>query len=60
MSLNTPDHSLDHESSVEVMIGLSATLGFLTTGIVILRLYTRAVQLRNFGLDDLMIVVTQV
>lgn len=42
------------------MIGLSATLGFMTTVVVILRMYTRLVQLRNAGLDDLMIVVTQV
>lgn len=60
MSLNAPDHSLDHESTSELMIGLSATLGFITTVIVILRMYTRLVQLRNPGLDDLMICVTQV
>lgn len=60
MSLNAPDHSLDHESSSELMIGLSATLGFISTVVVILRMYTRLVQLRNAGLDDLMIVVTQV
>lgn len=60
MSLNAPDHSLDHESMSELMIGLSATLGFISTVVVILRMYTRLVQLRNAGLDDLMIVVTQV
>lgn len=60
MLFNAPDHSLDHESSSELMIGLSATFGFITTVVVILRMYTRLVQLRNAGLDDLMIVVTQV
>ncbi|KAG8156508.1 hypothetical protein KVR01_013612 [Diaporthe batatas] len=60
MSFNPPDHSLDHESTAELMIGLSAALGILSTAIVILRMYTRLVQLRNAGLDDLMIVVTQI
>lgn len=60
MSLNAPDHSLDHESTSELMIGLSAALGLISTVVVILRMYTRLVQLRNAGLDDLMIVVTQV
>jgi hypothetical protein len=60
MSLNAPDHSLDHESMSELMMGLSATLGFITTSVVIARLYTRLVQLRNFGADDAMIAVTQI
>ncbi|KAI7787142.1 hypothetical protein LA080_000478 [Diaporthe eres] len=60
MSLNAPDHSLDHESTSELMIGLPAALGVITTVVVILRMYTRLVQLRNAGLDDFMIVVTQV
>jgi hypothetical protein len=60
MSLVPPDHSLDHESTAELLIGLPIALGILTTAIVILRMYTRLVQLRNAGLDDLMIVVTQV
>lgn len=60
MSLNAPNHSLDHESTSELMIGLTATLGVISTVVVILRMYTRLVLLRNAGLDDLMIVVTQV
>ncbi|KAL1869136.1 hypothetical protein Daus18300_005672 [Diaporthe australafricana] len=60
MSFNAPDHSLDHESISELMIGLTATLGVITTVVVILRMYTRLILLRNAGLDDLMIVVTQV
>lgn len=55
-----PNHALDGQSSSELMIGLSIGLGSICTIVVAARIYTRTIMLHNAGLDDLMIVVTQV
>lgn len=60
MSLNPPDHSLDGQSNSQILIGLSACLGVLCTLAVGARIYTRAVRLKNAGMDDATIVTTQV
>lgn len=54
------DTSLNGQSKSELMIGLTATLGFFATLSVLLRIYTRAIQLHNAGLDDYTIVITMV
>lgn len=60
MSSAQPNHSLDGQSSSELMIGLSASLAVLCTIVVGARIYTRTIMLNNAGLDDIMIVITQV
>lgn len=60
MATSQPDHSLDGQSSSELMIGLSISLVVLCTVAVGARIYTRTIMLNNAGLDDLMIVITQV
>lgn len=44
----------------ELMIGLSAGLGLACLAVVSARLYTRAILLRNAGLDDVFILFTEV
>lgn len=44
----------------ELMIGLSSGLGLLCLIVVSARLYTRAILLRNAGLDDVFILFTEV
>lgn len=60
MSTTIPDHSLDGQSKSELMIGLSAAFTFVCVVVVSARIYTRAIMLRTFGIDDVFIVITQV
>lgn len=60
MATSQPDHSLDGQSSSELMMGLSISLVVLCTVVVGARIYTRTIMLNNAGLDDLLIVITQV
>lgn len=60
MSTLIPDHSLDGESRSGLMIGLTAAFTVVNTAVVIARIYTRAVILHTFGIDDVFIVITLV
>ncbi|KAJ4417854.1 hypothetical protein N0V82_005911 [Gnomoniopsis sp. IMI 355080] len=60
MATLIPDHSLDRESKVGLMIGLSATFACVNTAVVVARIYTRAIILHTFGIDDVFIIITQV
>lgn len=60
MSTLIPDHSLDGESKTGLMIGLTSAFTFVNTAVVIARIYTRAVILHTFGIDDVFIVITLV
>lgn len=60
MSLTNPDHSLDGESRSELIMGLAVTFTAINTAAVSARIYTRAVLLRQLGIDDYFIGITQV
>lgn len=60
MAAVVPNHSLDGESKSELLVGLSAAFLLFNTTVVAARIYTRAVMLRNFGIDDVFIAITQV
>ncbi|KAM5376381.1 hypothetical protein ACJZ2D_005435 [Fusarium nematophilum] len=52
MADSTPNHALDHESRVSSVIALSAATSAISTIVVVLRVYSRAVIGRCFGMDD--------
>lgn len=60
MATSQPDHSLDGQSQSELLMGLSISMVVICTLVVGARIYTRAIMLNNAGLDDVMIVITQV
>lgn len=60
MATTQANHALDGQSFSELMMGLSIGLGAICTVVVSARIYTRTIMLNNAGLDDLMIVITQV
>lgn len=56
----SPFPDLDGESRVGEIIAILSVAGILSTLAVTLRCYCRAVILRSFGLDDVLIVPAQV
>lgn len=54
------DPALDGESRVGEIIAILSVASVLSTLVVALRCYCRAVILRNFGIDDMVIVPAQV
>lgn len=60
MTTLIPDHSLDGESKTGLMMGLTCAFTFVNTAVVIARVYTRAVILHTFGIDDIFILITLV
>jgi hypothetical protein len=56
----SPNPALDGESRVGEIIAILTVASILSTLVVALRVYSRAVILRSFGLDDAMIVPAQV
>jgi hypothetical protein len=56
----SPNPALDGESRVGEIIAIISTACVLSTLIVALRCYSRAVILRSFGLDDAMMIPAQV
>lgn len=55
-----PDHSLDGESRVDVVVGILAAGCIITTAVVSLRIYTRTILLRTFGAEDAFMIAAQV
>ena len=53
------DHSLDGESRATEIIAILTAGCVLTTVVVSLRIFTRTVLLRTFGVDDAFIIASQ-
>ena len=53
------DHSLDGESRSTEIIAILTAGCILTTAVVSMRIFTRTVLLRTFGVDDAFICVAQ-
>ncbi|KAJ4388062.1 hypothetical protein N0V93_008667 [Gnomoniopsis smithogilvyi] len=60
MATLIPDHTLDGQSKTGLIIGLSAAFTAVNTVVVAARIYTRAIILHTFGIDDVFIIITQV
>ncbi|KAK4238278.1 hypothetical protein C8A03DRAFT_43972 [Achaetomium macrosporum] len=60
MAEPSPDPALDEESRVGEIIVVLSVASVLSTLVVLLRCYSRAVVLRNFGLDDTIIIPAQI
>ncbi len=56
----SPNHALDHESRVTEVIVILSVACTLSTLVVAMRCYSRAVILQSFGLDDALIIPAQV
>ncbi|KAK8045613.1 hypothetical protein PG993_005637 [Apiospora rasikravindrae] len=50
------DHSLDHEGRIKEIITILSVFSAVSTLVVALRIYTRAIILRSFGTDDAVII----
>jgi len=59
-SAPTPDHSRDGESKRIEIISILSVCCVVTTTLVALRVITRALIIRAFGIDDWVVVVAQV
>ena len=57
---NSPNPALDHESRTEEIIAILSVASILSTLVVAMRTYSRAVILRSFGMDDAIIIPAQV
>lgn len=61
MASNAPvDHSLDGESQSGSIITTSVALVVFSGTLVLLRLFTRGILLKAFGLDDVTIAISEV
>lgn len=60
MTSSSPNPALDGESRVGEIIAILSVASVLSTLVVSLRCYCRAVILRSFGLDDAIMVPAQV
>lgn len=59
MSDSEIDHSLDGESQVDAICAILSVGCILTTGVVCLRIYTRTILLRTFGVEDAFMIAAQ-
>ncbi|KAK3936525.1 integral membrane protein [Diplogelasinospora grovesii] len=60
MASTAPNHALDGESKKAEIISILSVCCFLSTALVILRVFTRSYVVRAFGPDDWTLVVAQV
>ncbi|KAK3308461.1 uncharacterized protein B0T15DRAFT_392688 [Chaetomium strumarium] len=60
MATSSPDPARDGESRVGMIIAVLVVASVVSTLVVLLRCYSRAIVLRNFGLDDTIIVPAQI
>lgn len=59
MSEEIIDHSLDGESRVDTICAILSVGCILTTAVVSLRIYTRTILLRTFGVEDAFMIGAQ-